>query len=131
MRKTRASKTLPAITEAEWAVMQVLWRGTPPMTANEIVAALEGAREWKPKTIHTLIRRLTAKGALASERPGREYVFRPLVEERECQLAECRSLLDRIFDGQVAPFLAAFVEKENLSTKEKAEIKRLFEGDQK
>ena len=79
MRKKHTAKPLPAITEAEWVVMRVLWEGAP-MTANAVVAALAGQSEWKPKTVHTLLRRLADKGALAFEKSGREFVFTPQVE---------------------------------------------------
>jgi BlaI family penicillinase repressor len=125
-KKSKAAASLPSITEAEWAVMRAVWeRGTA--TANAVVQALEGTMHWKPKTIHTLLRRLTDKGALDYEKTGREFVFRPLVSERDCQLAESRSFLDRVFGGAVAPMVAAFVEQEKLSSEEIIELKRILQ----
>jgi BlaI family transcriptional regulator, penicillinase repressor len=127
MRKIQQPKLLPAITEAEWVVMRVLWEGSA-MTANEVVAALAGQREWKPKTVHTLLRRLTDKGALAYEKEGREFVFTPQVPASDCQLAEGRSFLDRVFGGpRLAPMLAAFVEQEALTPTEIAELRRILD----
>lgn len=124
-KKTKPATPLPSITDAEWNVMRILWeRGSA--TANDVVQALEGAMDWKPKTIHTLLRRLTDKGALDYEKSGREFVFRPLVAERDCQLAESRSFLDRVFGGGVAPMVAAFVEQERLTPEEIAELKRIL-----
>ena len=126
MRKTSKTPPVPSITEAEWTVMRIVWeRGTA--TANEVVQALEGTTDWKPKTIHTLLRRLTDKGALGYEKSGREFVFCPQVSERDCQLAESRSFLDRVFGGGgVAPLVAAFVEQEKLTPDEIAELKRIL-----
>jgi BlaI family transcriptional regulator, penicillinase repressor len=125
-KKSKAAAPLPSISGAEWTVMRVLWeRG--PATANAVVQALEGAMHWKPKTIHTLLRRLTDKGALDYEKTGREFVFRPLLNERDCQLAESRSFLDRVFGGAVAPMVAAFVEQEKLTLEEIAELKRILQ----
>ena len=77
MRKNK--REIPAISDAEWIVMRVIWdRGQ--VTANEMVDALEGKQDWKPKTIHTLLRRLTDKGVLEFEKSGREYVFSPVIE---------------------------------------------------
>src|SRR5687767_10219621 len=120
MRKKKPAAVLPSISDAEWTVMRIIWeRGTA--TANEVVQALEGSMHWKPKTIHTLLRRLTDKGALDYEKNGREFVFRPLVMERDCQLAESRTFLERVFGGGVAPLVAAFVEQERLTPEEIAE----------
>lgn len=117
---------LPRISDAEWRVMEVLWsRGEA--TANEVVRALEGEAPWKPKTVHTLLRRLVDKGALGHRKEGREFVFEPLVDAGECRLAESRSFLDKVFDGKVAPLLAAFVEREEMSAEEIAELKRILD----
>jgi BlaI family penicillinase repressor len=124
-KKSKAAAPLPSITEAEWTVMRVIWeRGSA--TANDVVQSLEGSMHWKPKTIHTLLRRLADKGALDYEKAGREFVFRPLVSERDCQLAESRSFLNRVFGGAVAPMVAAFVEQEKLTPDEIAELKRIL-----
>lgn len=125
-KKSKAAAPLPSISGAEWTVMRVIWEhGTA--TANAVVQALEGSMHWKPKTIHTLLRRLTDKGALDYEKSGREFVFRPLVSERDCQLAESRSFLDRVFGGGVAPMVAAFVEQEKLTPEEITELQRILQ----
>ena len=126
-----ASKRPPAaasqrISDAEWTVMKAVWSlGTA--TAKEVVEKLKGETDWKPKTIHTFLARLVQKGALASEKPGREYVFKPLVSEQECRLSASRSFLARVFDGEIAPFLACFLERQKLSRKEVEELKSILE----
>ena len=37
-------------------------------------------------------------------------------------------LLDRLFEGQLAPFIAHFSERQNLSNEEIAELKKLIQG---
>ncbi len=129
MRKKKCTDDPPlAISDAEWVVMRVVWeRGEA--TANEVAEALAGVREWKPKTVQTLLRRLADKGALAYEKRGREFVFRPLLEERATQMAESRSFLEKVFGGEnLAPLVAAFVEREELSAGEIAELRRILDG---
>ena len=118
-------KGSPRISDAEWTVMKAIWP-LKVATAREVVEALSGEATWKPKTIHTLLSRLVHKGALASEKPGREYVFRPLVTEQECRLAASRSFLARVFGGEIAPFLVCFLEEEKLSRKEIEELKSII-----
>jgi BlaI family penicillinase repressor len=98
------------------------------MTTNQVVDLLEPHKDWKPKTIHTLLRRLVDKAALAVEKQGREFFYTPLVAERDCQLAESDTFLRRVFGGELAPFLAAFVEREQLSPREIEELKRILDG---
>lgn len=115
----------PRISEAEWVVMKVVWQ-LQTATSKQVVEALAGDADWKPKTIHTLLSRLVQKGALATEKPAREYLFRALVSEEECRLAASRSFIARVFDGQVAPFLACFLADQKLSRKEIEEIRSIL-----
>jgi len=125
----KARRALPQITDAEWIVMKVVW-DKAPVTTNQVVEALSDQTHWKPKTIHTLLSRLAQKGALAFEKKGREYLFRPLVDAGECVHAASRSFLGRFFDGEVAPFLACLLEREKLTAAEIAELKRMLDAKQ-
>ncbi len=130
MRKNQASENarrVPQISEAEWVVMKVLWAKSP-LTTNQVVEALVDEADWKPKTIHTLLSRLVRKGALAFQRQGRLYEFRPLVSAEDCEHEAARSFLARFFDGDLAPLLARFVEREKLSAAEVERLKRILEG---
>jgi BlaI family penicillinase repressor len=128
-RKGRGSGDLPRISDAEWVVMKVVWERVT-LTTNQVVDALHDQTDWKPKTIHTLLSRLVRKGALGFEKKGREYLFRPLVTAEECEYEATRSFLGRFFGGELAPFLARFVEKEKLKPDEIEELKRILDGKQ-
>ena len=114
------------ISEAESVVMDVLWR-THPLGAEEVVAALADSRHWQEATIKTLLNRLLNKGAIAAEREGRRYLYSPLLEREAWVLEESRGLLDRLFDGRVAPLVAHFSEQRKLSRKDIAELRKLLE----
>ena len=120
-------RDLPQVSDAELVVMKVVWQKAPA-TANQVVEALEDQIHWKPKTIHTLLRRLAQKQALAFDKKGREHHFRPLVGAHEYAHAASRSFLRRFFDGEMAPFLACFLERERLTRGEIEELKRILEG---
>jgi BlaI family transcriptional regulator, penicillinase repressor len=126
-RKKRAAEEYPRISEAEWVVMRVIW-GQGVLTTNQVVKALEGQSDWKPKTIHTLLKRLVDKGVLAVEKAGREYRFTPQLAADEAEHAATRSFLDRFFDGDLGPFLARFVEREKLSAAELDRLKRILDN---
>ena len=51
------------ITEAEHAVMEVLWARSP-LTANEVADAVAPARGWSLATVQTLLSRLVGKQAI-------------------------------------------------------------------
>ena len=119
----------PQISDAEWVVMKVVW-DKAPVTTNQVVESLGDRTRWKPKTIHTLLSRLVRKGAVEFEKKGREYLFRPKVSAEECEHAASRSFLQQFFDGELAPFLARFVEREKLTAQEIEELKRILEAKQ-
>ena len=107
--------------------MRALWKRSP-QTTNEIVAEVQPQSSWKPKTIHTLLNRLVAKGALRFEKKGREYMFYPRVTAEDCEHEAMRSFLGRFFGGEIGPFLARFVEREKLTPREIARLKQILEG---
>jgi BlaI family penicillinase repressor len=124
--KKRAARRMPQISEAELVVMRVIWNQSPA-TANQVVQALRDQTHWKPKTIHTLLSRLARKKALTHSRQGRKYLFRPLVAAADYAHAASRSFLGRVFGGEIAPFLACFLEREELSAGEIQELRRLLD----
>ncbi|HEV2392586.1 MAG TPA: BlaI/MecI/CopY family transcriptional regulator [Verrucomicrobiae bacterium] len=124
--RSGATAVSQRISEAEWTIMKALW-SLRTATAKQVVEKLEGEVDWKPKTIHTFLARLVQKGAVANERTGREYVFTALASEQECRLSASRSFLARVFDGEIAPFLACFLERKKLTRKEIEELKKILE----
>lgn len=113
--------SLPQISEAEYEVMKVVWEHAP-ISTNEITERLTRARDWSPKTVQTLIRRLVAKGALSYEKQSRVFVYTPLVEKRAYIGQESNSFLKRFYQGDIAAMVSAYIEEDRLS---KAEIEQL------
>ena len=113
------------ISDAESKVMQVLWaRGAS--TADDVVAALDDV-DWQEATVKTLLNRLLKKGAIAAEQEGCRYRYRPLLAQDAWVLEESRDLLDRLFDGRVAPLVAHFSQQGKLSKRDVAELRKLIE----
>jgi len=119
------------ISDAEWEVMRVLWAAPSAQTANQIVDALAGKRSWNPRTVKTLLNRLTKKGALAFEAKGKTYWYRPRVTQDECVKVESRSFLARVFGGDEGAMLVHFVKNTQLSPQELAELRRILNGKEK
>lgn len=114
------------ISEAESIVMEVLWR-QHPLTAEEVVAALAQAQQWQEATIKTLLNRLLNKGAIVAEKEGRRYLYSPVLRREDWVLEESQGLLERLFDGRVAPLVAHFSQHRKLSRKDVAELRKLLE----
>jgi BlaI family penicillinase repressor len=117
----------PPITEAESLVMEVLW-ARAPQAADEIVAALAGSAEWQEATIKTFLNRLLKKGVIRAEYQGRRYLYSPVLERADWVDAQSRSVLDRLFGGRVAPLVAHFSARRQLSADDLAELRKLIDG---
>jgi BlaI family penicillinase repressor len=115
-----------AISDAESLVMEVLWEKNPA-TSDDVVAELSKTTDWQEPTIKTLLNRLLKKHAIAAERDGRRYLYRPLLKREDYIDAASTTLLDRLFGGRVAPLVAHFSDRRKLSKKDVAELKRLIE----
>jgi BlaI family penicillinase repressor len=116
---------MAGITSAESLIMEALWtRG--PLLAEEIVRDVTARQDWGEATVRTLITRLLKKKAIASEREGVRVRYRPLVSRADYLTGESQGLLDRLFDGQLAPLIAHFAKHRPLSADELERLKRLI-----
>ena len=113
------------ISAAESLVMEALWRQSP-LSAEDIVAAVGPDQNWSDKTVKTLLNRLLTKKAIAAARDGRRYLYSPLVPRSAYVQDESRGLIDRLFDGKLAPLVSHFAETNQLGAEDIAELKRLI-----
>jgi predicted transcriptional regulator len=112
------------ISDAEATVMEVLWR-SHPRSAEEVIAALADGTGWAEPTIKTLLNRLLNKGAISAEKDGRRYLYSPVLRREAWVQQQSEGLLARLFGGRVAPLVAHFSERGQLSATDIAELKRL------
>lgn len=113
------------ISEAEHAVMEVLWDESP-LTATDVSDRVAPARGWSANTVKTLLGRLLAKNIIAADEDGRRYLYRPLVERGDYVEGESRRLIDRLFGGKLTPLVAHLAERDALTEEDIAEIEALL-----
>jgi BlaI family penicillinase repressor len=121
---------IPKIAEAEWIVMEVVWK-THPITAIEVVRQLSHHKQWQDQTIRTMLRRLIRKKALTFTAEGNVYYYRPLVSREECVVGEKKSFLQRVFGGAPQPLLVQLVRETKFSPEQIAELKRILHDKEK
>ena len=105
--------------------MEVLWRHGS-MRSEDVVDSLTGHQQWREPTIKTLLNRLLNKGAIRAKKEGRRYVYTPVLTRDDWLSRESKGLLDRLFDGRVAPLVAHFGRHGKLSKRDIAELKRMI-----
>ena len=113
------------ISGAESQIMEALWR-KGPLTPDGIIAEVGEAHGWAPGTVKTLITRLLRKKAIEGRREAGGYLYRPLLSRTDYVQSESQNLVDRLFDGEVAPLVAHFAEHRALTPKDIQLLKKLI-----
>lgn len=114
------------ISDAESLVMEVLWQRAP-RTSEDVISELAASQQWQEGTVKALLNRLLKKGAVRAEKDGRRYLYHPVLAREAWVGGQSRDLLDRLFDGRVAPLVAHFSRHRALSRKDIADLRRLLE----
>ena len=123
---TQGKDTKPErISDAEHAVMEVLWQKSP-LTAAEVGDAVGERRGWSLATVKTLLSRLVSKDAVLTEPDGRRFLYSPAIARADYVGGESRRLVDRLFGGKAASLVAHLAEQEALTENDIAEIEALL-----
>lgn len=118
-------RTTMRMTQAEWAVMTVVWERAP-VAASAVVEELHASKQWSLATVRTLLRRLVNKGALAQEAEGKRYLYRPLVSMAACVRQESESLWQRVLGRAPSAALIHLVKRAELSREDIQELRRIL-----
>jgi predicted transcriptional regulator len=114
------------ISDAESRIMDALWR-RGPLVVEEIIAEAAPAQDWSDATVKALIGRLLKKRALESFREAGRTRYRPMVAREDYLATESQGFLDRMFGGELAPFVSHFSERGKLTPADVARLKALIE----
>jgi BlaI family penicillinase repressor len=117
----------PEISDAEWQVMEAIWRGGHPVAANEVIERLGSNTDWKPNTIRTLLARLAKKGALTYSESGNRYLYTPRFTREEHVSDASESFLGRVFGGAAQGLLVHFARSGKLTEKDIKALKRILD----
>jgi BlaI family transcriptional regulator, penicillinase repressor len=111
-------RTGPDVTDAELAILQVLWeRGT--CTRRQLAEALYPAdASSQYTTVQKLLERLETKGFVDQERVQGTLRFRPAVERDELISQRLVALAERLCDGSMTPLLMNLVRAQPLKPHE-------------
>ena len=112
----------PKIFESEYRFCEILWENEP-IGSGELVELCAKRLGWKKSTTYTVIKRLTERGVVKSEKA----VVTSLISRAQVQEAESQEIVSRSFSGSLPQFVAAFTRGRKLQPEEVEEIRRLIE----
>lgn len=119
------SELAKKISEAELAVLEVLWQAGEPLTVTPIRIRLCEEWGWDASTVKTLLRRLCDKGAVAAEK--REvFYYRPLLSREEYQSWSTSSLVNRVYKGSARDLVASLVAQKQLTQADLEELRGIL-----
>jgi predicted transcriptional regulator len=121
-------RALPNVTEAEWAVLQLLWEQGPASVRGlaEVLYPGGGASEYA--TVHKLLERLEQKGYVSRERREGVYVFHAARSRDEVLGRQLEDLVEKMCGGSLQPLLSNLVRARRLTPAEIRELLALVDG---
>ena len=116
-----------ALSDAEWRIMQSLWRGIGPMSVREILDDLAGDAEWSIHSVISFLKRMEAKGAVVIHE-GRPIRYSALLDRDEAVQQETKELLGRVYGGEKLLMIQCAVNASPLSEEEREELIAILKG---
>jgi BlaI family transcriptional regulator, penicillinase repressor len=118
----------PDVTEAELAVLQVLW-DRQRATIRQISDALDpdgGASRYA--TVQKLLERMEAKGFVARDRSLYVHVFSAAVDRDELIGRRLRAVAETLCGGSLTPLLTHLARIKPLTDEERRELRALIDA---
>lgn len=121
------ARTAQDITDAELAILQVLW-DQGPATIRQLTDVLypDGAAAHYA-TVQKLLDRLEGKACVTRERRSPVQVFAAAVDREELIGRRLRSVAEKLCGGSLTPLLTHLVRTSRLSARDRQELRALVE----
>src|SRR5678815_1398692 len=98
------SKSRPRPTDAELAILRVLW-AQGPSTVRQVHEALAEARDTGYTTTLKIMQIMLEKGLVTRDESERTHVYSAAVAEKQTQRTATADLLGRLFGGSAAALM--------------------------
>jgi BlaI family penicillinase repressor len=114
------------VTEAELAILQVLWE-EGPATVRKLIDRLY-AREGTAAhpTVQKLLERLEAKGCITRDRSGPVQIITPAVRREELVRRRLREVAEELCGGSISAMISHLVGPRKLAPKDRKALRDLL-----
>jgi BlaI family penicillinase repressor len=128
MGRAKRSKPFKGISDAEFAVLELLWKAPAgPHELREKLLAAKKGQDWAYTTVQTLLHRLLEKGFVTRERQGVMQMYSATVDRDELVGQHASDLIERLCQGAVSPLLAGLVKTRRFSKNELARFRAILD----
>jgi BlaI family penicillinase repressor len=121
------ARTPQDITDAELAVLQVLWDAGPLAIRRITDGLYPSGTTAQYATVQKLLERLEAKGCVARDRSASIHVFAATVDRDELVGRRLQAVAEKLCGGSWTPLLTHLVQVQRLSEKDRATLRRLID----
>jgi len=111
------------LTDAEWKVMETLWKDEPK-TIMQITKELREETGWTKYTVMSFLKRMEDKGAVHFIEGERAKLYYSDLKREDASLQEAEEFLGKVFEGKLGLMVNAMVRRQALSEEE---IKELYD----
>jgi predicted transcriptional regulator len=126
MKKLKPPKP-PKPTDAELAILRVLWQGGPS-TVREVWEQLNPEQGTGYTTVLKTMQIMVEKRLLARDETDRSHVYRAVRSEAQTQRQVVGHLLDRLFAGSAPKLVMQALAAKKATPAELAEIRKLLDN---
>lgn len=124
--KSTSERTLPRPTDAELAILRVLWeRGSS--TVRDVHEALAETQATGYTTVLKLMQIMTEKGLVVRDETQRAHIYEACSTEQRTQRQLLTHLADRAFGGSPAKLVMQALSGRKTSAEELTEIRQLLD----
>lgn len=122
------SKETPRPTNAELAILRVLWQ-SGPSTVRQVHRALDRDRQTQTgyTTALKLLQIMTEKGLVEKDESERPQIYRARLSREQTQQQLVRDLLDRAFGGSAKQLVMQALASKEASDEELAQVEQLLD----
>jgi predicted transcriptional regulator len=120
------AKSLPRPTDAELAILRVLWE-SGPATVRQVHEAMAGDRDTGYTTTLKLMQIMAEKGLVTRDESSRTHIYAARVSRDRTQRQLVNDLIDRAFGGSAAALVLQALSAQPTSEEELGEIRRLID----
>ncbi len=119
MRSIDYTKKLP---DAEFEVMQAVWKGIPPVNTAYLMDMVGRARGWKAPTLISFLVRLEERGYISSEKRGKERYYTPVAERDQYLRIATEQFVQQYHGGSFVRMMDSLYSDKNLSEEDIDEL---------
>ncbi len=123
-----ARKKSTTLTDGELRLMRVLWTKARA-TVSEVVEVLPSGRRPAYNTVLTLLRILEQKGYVRHEKPGRAFIYYPIIDRNRARRSAVKRLVSQLFDDSPGLLLMNVLEHDEVDAEELMHLRHMLGED--